>query len=117
MAAVIPQGQSVTLFASKRKLTLKPSDLILPRRARPPRRQAARGLQRVDRIEIEPVASAEPAAGGKSGRVINREGREKRPLINGDGIHLTVAPQREWSYGFKPDNKTVPPTVLSGVTV
>ena len=27
MAAVIPQGQSVTLFAGKRKLTLKPSDL------------------------------------------------------------------------------------------
>ena len=27
MAAVIPQGQSVTLFAGKRKLTLKPADL------------------------------------------------------------------------------------------
>ncbi len=26
----------------------------------------------------------------------------------GDGIHLTVAHKREWSYGFKPDNKTVP---------
>ena len=26
----------------------------------------------------------------------------------GDGIHLTVAHEREWSYGFKPDNKTVP---------
>ena len=25
-----------------------------------------------------------------------------------DGIHLTVAHKREWSYGFKPDNKTVP---------
>uniref|UniRef100_UPI002B493D36 hypothetical protein n=1 Tax=Aeromonas hydrophila TaxID=644 RepID=UPI002B493D36 len=24
----------------------------------------------------------------------------------GDGIHLTVAHKREWSYGFKPDNKT-----------
>ena len=25
-----------------------------------------------------------------------------------DGIHLTVAHRREWSYGFKPDNKTAP---------
>lgn len=32
MAAVIPQGQSVALFAGKCKLTLKP----LPWRARPP---------------------------------------------------------------------------------
>ncbi|MGL6288880.1 GAF domain-containing protein, partial [Aeromonas hydrophila] len=30
------------------------------------------------------------------------------PLVYGDGIHLTVAHKREWSYGFKPDNKTVP---------
>ncbi|PZQ96054.1 MAG: hypothetical protein DI541_14245 [Aeromonas media] len=30
------------------------------------------------------------------------------PLLYGDGIHLTVAHKREWSYGFKPDNKTVP---------
>ena len=29
-------------------------------------------------------------------------------LLYGDGIHLTVAHKREWSYGFKPDNKTVP---------
>ncbi|WP_368226972.1 hypothetical protein, partial [Aeromonas sp. R1-1] len=28
--------------------------------------------------------------------------------VYGDGIHLTVAHKREWSYGFKPDNKTVP---------
>ncbi|MFM5271900.1 hypothetical protein ACEUAK_16535, partial [Aeromonas veronii] len=28
--------------------------------------------------------------------------------LYGDGIHLTVAHKREWSYGFKPDNKTVP---------
>ncbi|MFQ1883971.1 hypothetical protein ACK341_00005, partial [Aeromonas veronii] len=27
-------------------------------------------------------------------------------LLYGDGIHLTVAHKREWSYGFKPDNKT-----------
>ncbi|MFQ2716628.1 hypothetical protein ACK3YJ_17265, partial [Aeromonas caviae] len=26
--------------------------------------------------------------------------------VYGDGIHLTVAHKREWSYGFKPDNKT-----------
>ncbi|MGR6756397.1 hypothetical protein ACU6QO_01110, partial [Aeromonas veronii] len=25
--------------------------------------------------------------------------------LYGDGIHLTVAHKREWSYGFKPDNK------------
>ncbi|BBT66154.1 hypothetical protein WP8S18E04_15380 [Aeromonas caviae] len=29
-------------------------------------------------------------------------------FMYGDGIHLTVAHKREWSYGFKPDNKTVP---------
>ena len=29
-------------------------------------------------------------------------------FVYGDGIHLTVAHKREWSYGFKPDNKTVP---------
>ncbi|MEH8145641.1 hypothetical protein Q7I25_13020, partial [Aeromonas hydrophila] len=27
-------------------------------------------------------------------------------ILYGDGIHLTVAHKREWSYGFKPDNKT-----------
>ncbi|ATP90244.1 hypothetical protein VI35_07995 [Aeromonas caviae] len=31
-----------------------------------------------------------------------------KPSLYGDGIHLTVAHKREWSYGFKPDNKTVP---------
>lgn len=31
-----------------------------------------------------------------------------RLSVYGDGIHLTVAHKREWSYGFKPDNKTVP---------
>ena len=29
-------------------------------------------------------------------------------FMYGDGIHLTVAHKREWSYGFKLDNKTVP---------
>jgi len=28
--------------------------------------------------------------------------------LYGDGIHLTVAHKTEWSYGLKPDNKTVP---------
>ncbi|VXA87455.1 hypothetical protein AERO8C_50199 [Aeromonas veronii] len=28
--------------------------------------------------------------------------------LYGDAIHLTVAYKREWSCGFKPDNKTVP---------
>ncbi|MFM4963228.1 hypothetical protein ACEUBT_05655, partial [Aeromonas bivalvium] len=35
----------------------------------------------------------------------------ERPRVSGlygVGIHLTVAHKREWSYGFKPDNKTVP---------
>lgn len=32
--------------------------------------------------------------------------------VYGDGIHLTVAHKREWSYGFKPDNKTVPYRVI-----
>lgn len=33
--------------------------------------------------------------------------------VDGDGIHLTVAHKKEWSYGFKPDNQTVlPPCYL-----
>ena len=61
---VIPQGQSVTLFAGKRKLTLKPSDLDYYRGERGRRgAKLPRGLQRVDRIEIEPVTGAEPVAG------------------------------------------------------
>ena len=30
----------------------------------------------------------------------------------GDEIHLTIAHKREWPYGFKTDNKTVPPGVI-----
>ena len=41
MAAVIPQGQSVTLFAGKRKLTLKPADLDYYRGERVPWCQTA----------------------------------------------------------------------------
>ena len=64
MAAVIPQGQSVTLFAGKRKLTLKPADLDYYRGERGRRgAKLPRGLQRVDRIEIESAAGAEPVAG------------------------------------------------------
>ncbi|MFR9720153.1 DNA topoisomerase IV subunit A [Aeromonas diversa] len=62
--AVVPAGQAVTLFAGKRKLTLKPSDLEYYRGERGRRgAKLPRGLQRVDRIEIEPVAGAEPVAG------------------------------------------------------
>ena len=35
-------------------------------------------------------------------------GHYQKTNMYGDGIHLTVAHKREWSYGFKPDNKTVP---------
>jgi topoisomerase-4 subunit A len=58
MAVVIPLGQSVTLFAGKRKLTLKPSDLDCYRGERGRRgAKLPRGLQRVDRIDIEPVVT------------------------------------------------------------
>ncbi|WP_421171338.1 hypothetical protein, partial [Aeromonas dhakensis] len=33
------------------------------------------------------------------------EGQDITGCVYGDGIHLTVAHKREWSYGFKPDNK------------
>ncbi|WP_236663901.1 hypothetical protein, partial [Aeromonas dhakensis] len=51
-------------------------------------------------------------------RIFRSPAREKWEIIKqnggaiiwlyGDSIHLTVAHKREWSYGFKPDNKTVP---------
>ncbi|MFM5820949.1 hypothetical protein, partial [Aeromonas sanarellii] len=44
---------------------------------------------------------AQSIADGKTGKSASK-------LVYGDGIHLTVAHKREWSYGFKPDNKTVP---------
>ena len=57
--AVIPAGQPVTLHAGKRKLTLKPSDLDLYRGERGRRgAKLPRGLQRVDKVELE---SVEPA--------------------------------------------------------
>ncbi len=57
--AVIPAGQPVTLHAGKRKLTLKPSDLDLYRGERGRRgAKLPRGLQRVDKVELD---SVEPA--------------------------------------------------------
>ncbi|KAL8188472.1 UNVERIFIED_CONTAM: hypothetical protein K2H54_000278 [Gekko kuhli] len=68
MAAVIPQGQSVTLFSGKRKLTLKPSDLDYYRGERGRRgAKLPRGLQRVDRIEIETVAGETVAGENQEG--------------------------------------------------
>ncbi|GAD01886.1 DNA topoisomerase IV subunit A [Agarivorans albus] len=54
---VVPADASVTLFAGKRKLTLKPSDLDHYRGERGRRgNKLPRGLQRVDGIEIEATA-------------------------------------------------------------
>ena len=54
--AVIGPQQPVTLHAGKRKLTLKPSDLELYRGERGRRgAKLPRGLQRVDRVELEPL--------------------------------------------------------------
>jgi topoisomerase-4 subunit A len=54
---VVPADASVTLFAGKRKLTLKPSDLDHYRGERGRRgNKLPRGLQRVDGIEIEASA-------------------------------------------------------------
>ena len=54
LVAVIPDQRPVTLFAGKRKLTLKPSDLDLYRGERGRRgAKLPRGLQRVDRIELD----------------------------------------------------------------
>ncbi|BEU01940.1 DNA topoisomerase 4 subunit A [Agarivorans sp. OAG1] len=54
---VVPADASVTLFAGKRKLTLKPSDLDHYRGERGRRgNKLPRGLQRVDGIEIEAIA-------------------------------------------------------------
>ncbi|MCL1057343.1 DNA topoisomerase IV subunit A [Shewanella gelidimarina] len=50
---VIPEGMSVTLWAGKRKLTLKPSDLEHYRGERGRRgAKLPRGLQRVDSVEL-----------------------------------------------------------------
>ena len=53
MLAIVPAQASVTLFAGKRKLTLKPSDLEHYRGERGRRgNKLPRGLQRVDKIEV-----------------------------------------------------------------
>ena len=55
--AVIAPDQAVTLYAGKRKLTLKPTDLALYQGERGRRgARLPRGLQRVDRIELEAPA-------------------------------------------------------------
>ena len=51
---VISEGQSITLFAGKRKLTLKPSDLEHYRGERGRRgNKLPRGLQRVEHVELD----------------------------------------------------------------
>lgn len=54
--ALVPNGASVTLFAGKRKLTLKPNDLEHYAGERGRRgNKLPRGLQRVDNLEVEPI--------------------------------------------------------------
>ena len=51
---VVPEGTAITLYAGKRKLTLKASDIEHYRGERGRRgHKLPRGLQRVDRIEVE----------------------------------------------------------------
>lgn len=58
---IIPDGASLVLFAGKRKLTLKPADIEHYKGDRGRRgNKLPRGLQRVDRIEIELATGAEP---------------------------------------------------------
>ncbi|MCH1926043.1 DNA topoisomerase IV subunit A [Shewanella sp. C32] len=60
---LLPQGASVTLWAGKRKLTLKPSDIEHYRGERGRRgSKLPRGLQRVDSVEVTVEASADIAA-------------------------------------------------------
>ena len=57
--AVVKADQAVTLYAGKRKLTLKPADMVLYHGERGRRgAKLPRGLQRVDRVEPEQSASA-----------------------------------------------------------
>ena len=60
MITVVPAGKSVTLYAGKRKLTLKPADLEHYQGERGRRgNKLPRGLQRVDGLEIVDEGSAE----------------------------------------------------------
>lgn len=53
LLTIVPEGQSVTLYAGKRKLTLKPADLEHYKGERGRRGfKLPRGLQRVDRLEV-----------------------------------------------------------------
>ena len=53
MLTIVPEGQSVTLYAGKRKLTLKPADLEHYKGERGRRGfKLPRGLQRVDTLEV-----------------------------------------------------------------
>lgn len=56
---VVPADAAVTLYAGKRKLTLKPSDLEHYRGERGRRgNKLPRGLQRVDAVEVETLLDA-----------------------------------------------------------
>ena len=60
IAQVLDQTSSVTLHAGKRKLTLKPSDIEHYRGERGRRgSKLPRGLQRVDRVDVEKTIKAE----------------------------------------------------------
>jgi len=60
LLTIIPQGGAVTLHAGKRKLTLKASDIEHYRGERGRRgNKLPRGLQRVDRIEVEDIKPVE----------------------------------------------------------
>jgi topoisomerase-4 subunit A len=60
LLTIIPQGGAVTLHAGKRKLTLKASDIEHYRGERGRRgNKLPRGLQRVDRIEVEVATPVE----------------------------------------------------------
>ncbi len=59
LLAVVPEGASVTLHAGRRKLTLKNSDIEHYRGERGRRgNKLPRGLQRVDKVEVELLNSA-----------------------------------------------------------
>ncbi|MGU5664158.1 hypothetical protein ACV1D3_19345, partial [Aeromonas sanarellii] len=57
------------------------------------------------RLQAEKRATSCEVALSK--RLVELGGGDNQSLVYlyGDGIHLTVAHKREWSYGFKPDNK------------
>ncbi|WP_417761751.1 DNA topoisomerase IV subunit A [Shewanella sp.] len=60
---LLPRGASVTLWAGKRKLTLKPSDIEHYRGERGRRgSKLPRGLQRVDSVEVAADATTDSAA-------------------------------------------------------